>query len=374
MSGSAPASSPASCTSHRPGGGLRLASVSRSGRRRDRIDASRTRDMLANGTPPNEVMAELYGKVEGCSHGYGGSMHLYDVERGTWARMPSSVVACRHRRRGARFKMRGEPRVALAFFGDGATNIGTFHESMNLAQLWRSRRLRLREQPLVGVDARVAASADRGPGERARLRDARDHGRRAGRRGRPCRPEALEYARSGPGRSSCSATRSAWTATTSATPRSTATRTSSARPCDTQDPIDEPAGAPGADRRRWDQLDAERTGRRGASSSRRPEPTAPETRWSTSTPDAPDRASLAAGGVGLRGALATLAARRSTGSVFSALVAYGAAHPSGASGTPGCLSSPTANRCATRSCARCATTTTSSSWARTSPRWAARWA
>ena len=37
---------------------------------------------LAKGTHPNEVMAELYGKVEGCSHGYGGSMHLYDVERG----------------------------------------------------------------------------------------------------------------------------------------------------------------------------------------------------------------------------------------------------------------------------------------------------
>src|ERR687895_2040917 len=37
---------------------------------------------LARGTHPNAVMAELYGKVEGCSHGYGGSMHLYDVERG----------------------------------------------------------------------------------------------------------------------------------------------------------------------------------------------------------------------------------------------------------------------------------------------------
>ena len=37
---------------------------------------------LARGTHPNEVMAELYGKIEGCSHGYGGSMHLYDVERG----------------------------------------------------------------------------------------------------------------------------------------------------------------------------------------------------------------------------------------------------------------------------------------------------
>src|ERR1700675_4280499 len=37
---------------------------------------------LARGTTPNAVMAELYGKIEGCSHGYGGSMHLYDVERG----------------------------------------------------------------------------------------------------------------------------------------------------------------------------------------------------------------------------------------------------------------------------------------------------
>src|SRR6476469_9064019 len=37
---------------------------------------------LAKGTHPNELMAELYGKLEGCSHGYGGSMHLYDVERG----------------------------------------------------------------------------------------------------------------------------------------------------------------------------------------------------------------------------------------------------------------------------------------------------
>src|ERR671933_869554 len=93
---------------------------------------------LARGTPPNEVMAELYGKVEGCSHGYGGSMHLYDVERGNLGAnavvgggLPATVGAA------LAFKFRGEPRVAVAFFGDGATNIGTFHESMNLAQLWQ---------------------------------------------------------------------------------------------------------------------------------------------------------------------------------------------------------------------------------------------
>ena len=92
---------------------------------------------IAKGTHPNEVMAELYGKVEGCSHGYGGSMHLYDLERGNLGAnavvgggLPGIVGS------GLAFKMRGEPRVAVAFFGDGATNIGTFHESLNLAQLW----------------------------------------------------------------------------------------------------------------------------------------------------------------------------------------------------------------------------------------------
>jgi TPP-dependent pyruvate/acetoin dehydrogenase alpha subunit len=94
--------------------------------------------VLANGTPANEVMAELYGKLEGCSHGYGGSMHLYDVKRGTMGAnavvgggLPATVGAA------LAFKLRGQPRVAVAFFGDGATNIGTFHESLNLAQLWQ---------------------------------------------------------------------------------------------------------------------------------------------------------------------------------------------------------------------------------------------
>jgi pyruvate dehydrogenase E1 component alpha subunit len=93
---------------------------------------------IAKGTHPNEVMAELYGKVEGCSHGYGGSMHLYDVERGNLGAnavvgggLPAIVGAA------LAFKMRKEPRVAVAFFGDGATNIGTFHEALNLAELWK---------------------------------------------------------------------------------------------------------------------------------------------------------------------------------------------------------------------------------------------
>jgi acetoin:2,6-dichlorophenolindophenol oxidoreductase subunit alpha len=93
---------------------------------------------LAKGTHPNEVMAELYGKQEGCSHGYGGSMHLYDVQHGNLGAnavigggLPQIAGAA------LAFQLRGEPRVGLAFFGDGATNIGTFHEALNLAQLWK---------------------------------------------------------------------------------------------------------------------------------------------------------------------------------------------------------------------------------------------
>jgi len=93
---------------------------------------------LAKGTTPALIMAELYGKVEGCSHGYGGSMHLYDLEVGNLGAnavvaggIPGVVGAA------LAFQMRGEQRIAVAFFGDGATNTGTFHESLNLAQLWK---------------------------------------------------------------------------------------------------------------------------------------------------------------------------------------------------------------------------------------------
>ena len=93
---------------------------------------------IAKGTSPNAIMAELYGKLEGCSHGYGGSMHLYDVAVGNMGAnavvaggIPGMVGAA------LAFSLRREERVAVAFFGDGATNAGEFHESMNLAQLWK---------------------------------------------------------------------------------------------------------------------------------------------------------------------------------------------------------------------------------------------
>jgi len=93
---------------------------------------------IAKGTHVNAIMAELYGKTEGCSRGYGGSMHLYDVEKGNLGAnavvgggFPAIVGAA------LTFRFRSQPRVGVAFFGDGATNTGTFHESLNLAQLWK---------------------------------------------------------------------------------------------------------------------------------------------------------------------------------------------------------------------------------------------
>ena len=93
---------------------------------------------IAKGTHVNAVMAELYGKQEGCSGGYGGSMHLYDLAKGNLGAnavvgggLPAITGAA------LAFQFRKQPRVAVAFFGDGATNIGTFHESLNLAQLWK---------------------------------------------------------------------------------------------------------------------------------------------------------------------------------------------------------------------------------------------
>ena len=93
---------------------------------------------IAKGTHVNKVMAELYGKKEGCSGGYGGSMHLYDLEHGNLGAnavvgggFPAITGAA------LAFQFRKQPRVGVAFFGDGATNTGTFHESLNLAQLWK---------------------------------------------------------------------------------------------------------------------------------------------------------------------------------------------------------------------------------------------
>lgn len=93
---------------------------------------------LARGMSPDAAMAELFGKDAGCSRGFGGSMHLFDVERnflGGWAIVGGHLALAA----GAAFKSKyvGEDRVTLCFFGEGTTNIGGFHEAMTLAGLWR---------------------------------------------------------------------------------------------------------------------------------------------------------------------------------------------------------------------------------------------
>ena len=94
-------------------------------------------EALALGMEPEVAFAELMGRATGGSKGLGGSMHLIDTAKGNiganaivGAGMPIAVGAAMS------FKLRKQPNVALTFFGDGATNIGTFHESLNMASVW----------------------------------------------------------------------------------------------------------------------------------------------------------------------------------------------------------------------------------------------
>jgi pyruvate dehydrogenase E1 component alpha subunit len=93
---------------------------------------------LARGTHPNAVMAELFGRVDGCSSGRGGSMHLFDYERRflggygiVGGNLPLATGVA------LRCDYEGSDDAVLCMFGDGATNQGTFGESMNMAALWR---------------------------------------------------------------------------------------------------------------------------------------------------------------------------------------------------------------------------------------------
>jgi len=94
--------------------------------------------VIAMGAPLDRSMAEILGKADGLCGGRGGSMHLTDVKRGVLgsfaivgAHLPiaaGAALAAQYRGTGA---------VSLTFFGDGTTNIGAFHEALNLASIWR---------------------------------------------------------------------------------------------------------------------------------------------------------------------------------------------------------------------------------------------
>ena len=92
---------------------------------------------LAKGVPPRELIAELLGKVTGCSHGRGGSMHLFKPEVGMLGTSgivgPSILMAAGA---GYTYMLKKSDQVAVAFFGDGAVSNGAFHEGLNLATVW----------------------------------------------------------------------------------------------------------------------------------------------------------------------------------------------------------------------------------------------
>ena len=92
---------------------------------------------LALGSDPGKVMAELFGKGTGVSKGKGGSMHLFDAEHGLYGGY-GIVGGHLTLASGAAYALRyqGTDRIAVCYFGDGAMNIGSFHEAMNMAGLW----------------------------------------------------------------------------------------------------------------------------------------------------------------------------------------------------------------------------------------------
>ncbi|HXB63345.1 MAG TPA: pyruvate dehydrogenase (acetyl-transferring) E1 component subunit alpha [Solirubrobacteraceae bacterium] len=93
---------------------------------------------LVRGTPPGNVMAELFGKRDGCSHGRGGSMHMFDSQRrfmGGYGIVGGNLPIAAGIALASDY--RGEDEVTLCVFGDGASNQGTFGETLNLAALWR---------------------------------------------------------------------------------------------------------------------------------------------------------------------------------------------------------------------------------------------
>jgi acetoin:2,6-dichlorophenolindophenol oxidoreductase subunit alpha len=93
---------------------------------------------IAKGVDTAAMMAELYGKATGTNRGKGGSMHITDVRKGILGVNPIVGAGVAHAVGAAlSAKVRGTRQVAVAFFGDGAANIGTLHESMNMASIWR---------------------------------------------------------------------------------------------------------------------------------------------------------------------------------------------------------------------------------------------
>jgi pyruvate dehydrogenase E1 component alpha subunit len=125
---------------------------------------------LVRGIAAGAVMAEMYGKVEGCSHGRGGSMHIFDAPTRFYGGnaivgggLPLAVGFA------LADKLARRPRVTACFFGEGAVAEGEFHESLNLASLWKVPALFLCENNLYAMGTALERSeADTDLCEKAR--------------------------------------------------------------------------------------------------------------------------------------------------------------------------------------------------------------
>jgi TPP-dependent pyruvate/acetoin dehydrogenase alpha subunit len=111
---------------------------------------------LVLGTDPKAMMAEIYGRKTGLCKGYGGSMHLTDVKRGFLGTSGIVGQGIPHAA-GAAYaaQIRGKGQVVLSFFGDGATKQGAFHETMNIASLWKLPVVFVMENNSYNVVTRV---------------------------------------------------------------------------------------------------------------------------------------------------------------------------------------------------------------------------
>jgi len=112
---------------------------------------------IAKGMSPESVMAELYGKAGGCSKGKGGSMHMFDKEvnfLGGHGIVGGQIPLAT----GVAFasKYKGTDQVTLCFFGEAAVNQGAFHESLNMAQLWKLPCIYICENNQYGMGTSLA--------------------------------------------------------------------------------------------------------------------------------------------------------------------------------------------------------------------------
>jgi len=112
---------------------------------------------IAKGMSPDSVMAELFGKATGCSKGKGGSMHMFDKEvnfLGGHAIVGGQIALAT----GVAFasKYKGTDQVTLCFFGEAAVNQGAFHESLNMAQLWKLPCIYICENNQYGMGTSLA--------------------------------------------------------------------------------------------------------------------------------------------------------------------------------------------------------------------------